>query len=165
MKNKTRNDVKSLTKVGITAALYVVLTLVVAPFSFGAFQFRVSEIFNHLIDFNKRYIWALTIGCAITNMASPLGPIDILVGTSGTLISGLLIYAINKHVSNLKAKLAVSTIIPTVIGMIPIALELHYVLHLPFWLTYGTSMVGEFISCLVGAFLVYGLSKRIDLTK
>ena len=88
------------------------------------FQFRVSEIFNHLIDFNKRYIWALTIGCAITNMASPLGPIDILVGTSGTLISGLLIYAINKHVPNLKAKLAVSTIIPTVVGMIPIALEL-----------------------------------------
>ena len=165
MKNKTRNDVKSLTKVGITAALYVVLTLVVAPFSFGAFQFRVSEIFNHLIDLNKRYIWALTIGCAIANMASPLGPIDILVGTSGTLISGLLIYAINKHVSNLKAKLAVSTIIPTVVGMIPIALELHYVQHLPFWLTYGTSMVGEIISCLVGAFLVYGLSKRIDLTK
>lgn len=165
MKNKTRNDVKSLTKVGITAALYVVLTLVVAPFSFGAFQFRVSDIFNHLIDFNKRYIWALTIGCAIANMASPLGPIDILVGTSGTLISGLLIYAINKHVSNLKAKLAVSTIIPTVVGMIPIALELHYVQHLPFWLTYGTSMVGELISCLVGVFLVYGLSKRIDLTK
>lgn len=165
MDNKARNDIRNLTKVGITAALYVVLTLVVAPFGYGAFQFRVSEIFNHLIDFNKRYIWALTIGCAITNMASPLGPIDILVGTSGTLISGLLIYAINKHVPNVKAKLAVSTIIPTVVGMIPIALELHYVQHLPFWLTYGTSMVGEFISCLVGAFLVYALSKRIDLTK
>ena len=122
-------------------------------------------MFNHLVDFNKRYIWALVIGCAIVNFGSPLGPIDIFVGTFGTFISAVLIYLIAKRFKNLKMKLVVSTIIPTVVGMFPIAIELHYVQHLPFWFTYGTCMAGEFVSCLVGAFIVYFLSKGIDLSK
>lgn len=165
--NKTTEHeaIVSMTKAGVTAALYVVLTFAVAPFSYGAFQFRISEMFNHLIDFNKRYIWALTIGCLITNITSPLGPIDMIVGTLGTLSSGLIIYFITKHIPNLIGKLVVSTIVPTVVGMLPIAIELHIVQHVPFWLTYGTSMIGEFGSCLVGAFITYALAKRIDLTK
>lgn len=98
-------------------------------------------------------------------MGSPLGPIDMLVGTSATFITAVMIYLINKHISNLKMKLVVSTLIPTFIGMLPIALELHYIQHVPFWLTYGTSMLGEFGSCLIGAILVYFLYKRIDLSK
>lgn len=161
----TSTKIMNLTKIGITAALYVVLALFVAPFSYGAIQFRLSEMFNHLVDFNKRYIYALTIGCFIVNMGSPLGPIDMVVGTSATFITAVIIYQINKHVSNLKMKLLVSTLVPTLIGMLPIALELHYIQHLPFWLTYGTAMLGEFGSCLIGAILVYFSSKRIDLSK
>ena len=122
-------------------------------------------MFNHMVDFNRRYIWALTLGCLIVNIQSPLGPIDTIVGTSGTLISGLLVWQINKHFKKLKVKLVVSTIVPTVIGMIPIALELHFIQHVPFWLTYGTSMIGEFIALLIGAFLIKELSKHVDLTK
>ena len=118
-----------------------------------------------MVDFNRRYIWALTLGCLIVNIQSPLGPIDTIVGTSGTLISGLLVWQINKHFKKLKVKLVVSTIVPTVIGMIPIALELHFIQHVPFWLTYGTSMIGEFIALLIGAFLIKELSKHVDLTK
>lgn len=139
--------------------------MLVAPLAYGPFQIRISEMFNHMIDFNKRYIWALTLGCIIVNIQSPLGPIDMVVGTLGTLISGLLIWQINKHISQLKYKLVISTIIPTVIGMIPISLELHYIQHMPFWLTYCTSMTGEFISLVIGAFLVLAVSKHMDLTR
>lgn len=165
MQNKNYSQIQSIAKGGILTALYVAFTMLIAPLAYGPLQFRISEMFNHLVDFNKRYIWALTLGCLITNLQSPLGPIDMIVGTFGTLISGALIWLINKHVDDLKYKLMVSTIIPTFVGMLPIAIELHYVQHLPFLVTYGTSMCGEFISCLVGAFLVYRLSKHIDLTK
>ena len=162
---KNHKEIINLTKIGVTAALYVVLTFVVAPFSYGVFQFRISEMFNHLIDFNKRYIWALTIGCLVTNMTSPLGPIDMVVVVIGTLISGLLIWNINRYVPNLIGKLVISSIIPTVIGMLPVAFELHIIQHVPFWATYGISMVGEFGSCFIGAILTYFLAKRVDLKK
>ena len=154
---KNHKEIINLTKIGVTAALYVVLTFVVAPFSYGVFQFRISEMFNHLIDFNKRCIWALTIGCLVTNIKSPLGPIDMVVGVSGTLISGLLIWNINRYVPNLIGKLVISSIIPTVIGMLPVAFELHIIQHVPFWATYGISMVGEFGSCFIGAILTLSL--------
>ena len=63
--NQKKQSLVSLTKAGIVAALYAALTLVLSPISYGAMQIRLSEIFNNLAVFNKRYIWALTIGCAI----------------------------------------------------------------------------------------------------
>jgi uncharacterized membrane protein len=144
--------------------LYVVITLLISPFGYGAIQFRLSEIFNHLIDFNKIYIWSLILGCAVANMFSPLGIIDMVFGLMGTVLASFGIYFINKHVKNVKAKLVVSTIVPT-ITMFPVAIELMIVNHLPFWATYATCAVGEFVSCAVGAFIVYAISKRIDLTK
>ncbi|MGJ3847732.1 QueT transporter family protein, partial [Levilactobacillus brevis] len=46
----------------LIAALYVVLTTVLSALSFGPFQIRLSEMFNHLVVFNKRYIAAVTLG-------------------------------------------------------------------------------------------------------
>ena len=63
MKKLTLSD---LVKAGVVAAIYVALTLV-NPLSYGAVQFRISEFLNNLAPFNKRYVWALTIGCVIAN--------------------------------------------------------------------------------------------------
>lgn len=49
--------IKTLTVNAIVAALYVVVTLVVAPFGFTNIQFRLSEMFNHLIVFDKKYFF------------------------------------------------------------------------------------------------------------
>jgi uncharacterized membrane protein len=156
---------KEIAKGGVLAALYVVLTMLIAPLAYGPFQIRISEMFNHMIDFNKRYIWALTLGCFISNLQSPLGPVDTIIGTIGTLLTGVLIYAINKNIHSLKKKLVVSTLVPSFIGMLPVAMELYYLQHVPFWATYASTVVGELISLLIGVFLVLALSKRMDLTK
>lgn len=161
-KSKTR--ISGIAKAGLLTALYVMLSLLISPLAYGPFQIRISEMFNHMVDFNKRYIYAITLGCLIVNFQSPLGPIDMIVGTSGTFLCAMTIWLINKHVSSLKCKLVVSTIVPTV-GMFITALELHYLQHIPFWLTYGTCAAGEFISLIIGAFLVKSITKRIDLTK
>lgn len=156
---------KEIAKGGVLAALYVVLTMLIAPLAYGPFQIRISEMFNHMIDFNKRYIWALTLGCFISNLQSPLGPVDTIIGTIGTLLTGVLIYVINKNIHSLKKKLVVSTLVPSFIGMLPVAMELYYLQHVPFWATYASTVVGELISLLIGVFLVLALSKRMDLTK
>lgn len=159
-----KNKGKSIAKVGILAALYVVLTVLFAPLSYGAVQIRLSEMFNHMIDFNKRYIWALILGCALANFASSLGPIDLVFGVLGTTLSSLSIYFINKRVKDIRWKFAVSTIVPTFFTF-TVALELVIVNKLPFWITWGTVAVGELISCLIGIVLVSALNKRFDLSK
>ncbi|MFD1319349.1 QueT transporter family protein [Loigolactobacillus zhaoyuanensis] len=161
---KTRIKTSSLTKIGVIAALYIVITMLVAPWSFGAVQLRFSEMLNHLAIFNKRYIWALTIGCAIVNLFSPLGIIDIIFGTLGTLAMTTISYYVSRHLKHLAAKLAASTIICT-IAMWSVALELHIVSKLPFWPTYFSVALGELFSLVIGALLFYVLAKRIDLTE
>ena len=61
--SNTQSKVANLAKAGVVAGLYVAITLLLAPFSFGAVQLRLSELFNNLSVFNKRYIWAVTLGC------------------------------------------------------------------------------------------------------
>ena len=62
--------VKTLATSGIIAALYVAVTLLVAPFGFTNVQFRLSEMFNHLVVFNKKFIFAIVLGVFVANLFS-----------------------------------------------------------------------------------------------
>lgn len=83
------NTVKRLVKTAIIAALYAVITLVLAPISYGPIQFRVSEIMVLLAFFDPFYIVGLTLGCFIANILGPNGLADIIFGTLATFISVL----------------------------------------------------------------------------
>ncbi|WP_057756121.1 QueT transporter family protein [Weissella kandleri] len=163
METKQRS-VYELTLISIVAALYVVVTWLVAPFAYGQFQLRLSEGLNHLTIFNKRYIWALSLGVLIANLASPLGAIDIAFGTLGTLAMTSVSYWLTRHVDTVWKKLVISTVVDAVM-MWTVALEQVVVFKLPFWLSYGWLALGELASLVLGAILIGILSKRIDLTK
>src|SRR5699024_11628735 len=45
-----------LTKIALLTSLYVVVTIMLAPISFGAIQLRSAEMFNFLALYNKRYV-------------------------------------------------------------------------------------------------------------
>src|SRR5574344_405082 len=80
----------------IVAAFYFVLTIACAPFSFGLINFRISEILMLLCFFRKDYIIGIAIGCMLSNLAMSgtmlggLGWVDMLIGSSATLIAGLI---------------------------------------------------------------------------
>ena len=52
----------------LIAALYFVVTATVAPFGFTMIQFRLSEAFNHLIVYNKRYFLGIVLGVFLSNL-------------------------------------------------------------------------------------------------
>src|SRR5699024_5174293 len=54
-----------LTLTGIVAALYVAVTLVLYAISFGAIQLRLSEMFNYLALFYKRYVVSIKFAVVI----------------------------------------------------------------------------------------------------
>lgn len=60
------------------AAVYVVLTLVFAPLSFGEVQIRFSEALTVLPFFTPAAIPGLFVGCIIANLLGGAIPVDII---------------------------------------------------------------------------------------
>ncbi len=94
-------NIKKLTKTAIIAALYCVLTLTLAPISFGILQLRVSEVLTVLPKFSKSSIWGLTLGCLLSNyigmmFMSTAGVIDVVFGTLATLLAAICSYSVRK---------------------------------------------------------------------
>ena len=65
---------------GIIAALYVVLTLVFAPISFGAMQVRVAEVMTILPLFTPAAIPGLFVGCLLANIIGGAIIWDVVLG-------------------------------------------------------------------------------------
>ncbi|MEG2893237.1 MAG: QueT transporter family protein [Clostridium sp.] len=112
--NIKKISVTNLVKVSVIAALYVVLTMAVAPISYGSIQFRISEVLNLLVFFNPIYGISLIIGCALSNMFSPFGIYDVVFGTLSTAIS---VYFIAKSKNLFVASLWPSLFIPIIVGI------------------------------------------------
>lgn len=83
------NKTKTLAAAAIVAAAYAVLTMVLAPISYGAIQCRVSEALCILPYFIPGTAWGLFIGCAIANIMTG-NIIDIIFGSLTTLAAALL---------------------------------------------------------------------------
>lgn len=89
-----KTNVKNLAFAGIIACLYVILTLVpgLSALSFGPVQFRVAEALAVLPVFSPWAIAGLTVGCAISNLASPMLALDLPLGTLATFLAALCTY-------------------------------------------------------------------------
>lgn len=155
---------RDIASAAIVAALYVVITLMLQPLSFGVMQLRLSELFNHLAAFNRRYIFAVTLGVLIVNIFSPLGPIDMVFGTIGTLIGTTLTYYLARNIDNLWIKFTIATICQMP-GMFLVALEMNLAAKLPIFPTYWFLALGEIASMVIGAVVIYLLSKKINFSK
>ena len=153
--------VKFLAASGIIAARYIAVTMLVAPFGFTEVQFRVSEIFNHLVAFNPRFAVGIIMGVFISNLFSPLGAYDLVFGVGQTMITLGLLIVICKFVQNIWARLIINTFLFTC-TMFIIAFELNLALELPFLWTWLTVAAGEFVVLAVGAPIMYMLNKRLN---
>ena len=101
MKINTRN----LITAAVVGALYAVLTMVLAPISYGALQFRVSEVLCILPFFMPSTAWGLFVGCIVANLMSTAGVLDVVFGSLATLITCLCIAWCGKKGNTLKARL------------------------------------------------------------
>lgn len=158
-------NIKTLVGNGILAALYIAVSMLIQPFGFTQVQFRVSEMFNHLVVFNKKYIFGMVLGVFLTNLLfSPMVVYDLIFGVGQTIISLLITIACCRFIKNIWARMAVNTLVFT-ITMFLIALELHLAFGLPFMFTWLTTAIGEFVVMAIGMPLMYVLNKRVNLEK
>ncbi|WP_010631672.1 QueT transporter family protein [Sporolactobacillus vineae] len=151
----------------IVAAIYVVLTLIVQPIAFYALQFRISEMLNHLVVFNKKYFFGIVCGVFIANLFSPLMAFDLVFGTGQSILSLLITIICTKLVKSIKWRMVINVASFTFMMWI-IALELQLAGiagKVPFMVNWLTIAAGEFIVLVIGALIFYAVNKRINLAK
>ncbi|MPW24981.1 QueT transporter family protein [Alkalibaculum sp. M08DMB] len=137
------NKVLFLAKAGIIAALYTVITLLIIPLSYGGMQVRISEALTILPFFTSAAVPGLFVGCLLANLfGSPLGLIDIVLGSLSTLLAAFI-------TSKIKNKLLVP--LPSILVN---ALVIPYVLWIALGIPYFVSV---FYVGLGQAIAVYGL--------
>lgn len=167
-------DTQGLVKAGLVTALYIVITMFVAPVAFGPIQFRISEGLNFMGLYNKRYIASITLGVMIVN-AIQSTIVDVVVGSFHTLVSLILAryladLAVKAFRQRFKNPMALRYIVMTLVftfTMFIIAIMLMYMGFADFfWETYLFLALSEFIVMTIGGLIMYYLiAPRIDFNK
>ncbi len=152
MKNK---KTAFLVQAAAIAAIYVVLTLIFAPLSYGEIQVRVSEALTILPFFTPAAVPGLFIGCLIANIFGGAILPDIIFGSIATLLGAAGSYLVRNN----KYLVPLPPIISNMI-IVPLVLRFAYMVPLPVPLMMLTVGIGEVISCgVLGMILLIALEK------
>ncbi len=168
--NQKKLSVHSLVRCAVIAAVYVVVCLVLAPFSYGAVQVRVAEALCLLPVFGAEYIVGVTLGCLLANLLGST-VIDVVFGTLATLLACLVTYKLRDV--RVKGLAIPASLPPVVFNMIIVG-----AFEITFFFSDGaptaalavfnavTVGIGELISCtILGVALVKLIESNENLKK
>ncbi len=157
---KRKNQTALLISQGAAiAALYVALTMIFAPISFGAVQVRVAEALTILPLFTPVAIPGLFVGCVLANILGGAIVWDVVFGSLATLIGAALGYVLRKNrwLVPIPA-VAANTVI------IPLVLRYGYGIDMPLYLIMLYVAIGEVVGYyLLGEMLATVLLKRKEI--
>ncbi len=120
-------NTKKIVRAAVIAGLYIVITYLLAPISFGPLQFRASEALTVLPIIYPEAIPGLFIGVLFANIFGGLGLIDIVGGSLVTLIAAYFTY---RYRDNIFAYLS-----PILFNGFLISIYLHLLFGIPYWIT------------------------------
>ena len=96
MKNQNKS-VYFMTHAAAVAAIYIVLTMVFQPISFGPVQFPVSEALCILPFFTPAAVPGLFVGCLLSNLFCGAAALDVIFGSLATLIGAVGSYLLRHN--------------------------------------------------------------------
>ena len=151
-----KSNTAFLSQAAMIAAVYVVLTYVFAPFSFGEIQVRIAEALTILPVFTPAAVPGLFIGCLIRNILGGAILPDIIFGSIATLLGAFFTY---KLFGNRPLLAPLPPIIANTL-IVPFVLRFGYGVALPIPFMMLTVGIGEVLSCgVLGLVLYYALKK------
>ncbi len=85
-------SVRDMARAAVIAAAYAALSLLSSFFglAYGPVQLRLSEALTLLPKKYPSAIWGVFLGCLLTNILSPYGLLDMILGSAATLLAALL---------------------------------------------------------------------------
>lgn len=141
-KKKSKSKGELAAKTAAIAAVYVAITIIAAPASYGVMQVRVSEALTILPVFTPLAIPGLFIGCIIANFLSPAGIADVIAGSLATLIAASGTYVLRK-------RRAAAMLCPVVSNGIIVGSMLRFVagINISLWASILWVSAGEALAC------------------
>lgn len=154
-----KNKVSVLSQAAMIAALYVALTYVFQPISFGEVQVRFAEALTILPVFTSAAVPGLYVGCLLGNLLGGAVLPDVVFGSLATLLGAVGTRLLRK------AHPVLAVVPPIVSNMliVPFVLRYAYQVPLPIPLMMLSVGVGEVLSCgVLGLLLHSALQKQKD---
>ena len=148
---------KYLAEAAVIAAIYALLTFVLAPISYGAVQVRISEALTVLPFFTPAAVPGLFVGCIAANIMSPYRLADLIFGSAASLIGAIGSYLLRK-------KPLLVPLAPVISNGIIVGAMLYYVYEVPLPLIVQMLYValGEVVACYA---IGYPLMKYLNKYK
>ncbi len=143
-------NTKELVLQAMIAALYVAITFAFQGVAFGSEQFRASEMLLILVLVHPKNMVGIVLGTLLSNGFSPVGIVDVVVGTFATYLSLVIMTKLKNR--------WLQYLVPSVINGIIIGLMLNVMFDLPLVITMFTVFASE----LIVTFVPWGIfGKRI----
>lgn len=139
-------NTKHITQSAAICAVYIALSWIFAPISFGhnLFQMRISEVMTVLPLYTPAAIPGLFLGCALSNMLiGGLGIIDLVFGSLATLSAAVCTYLMRR-----KPK-SISLLPPVIINAVVVGAYLNYLIspEINILINMGWVLLGQAVSC------------------
>ncbi len=163
-----KTDTLTFVRIAMIAAIYTVVSLALAPISYGNIQVRIAEALTILPLLYKPSIYGVTLGCFLTNLlgafmgVNPTGFIDAIIGTLATFLAAECTYMLKDK--TVKGFPLWSVLMPVIFNFFFVGAELA-VLYFEGNVVLGTLImgsevaVGELISVILGWLLLKPLGK------
>ena len=135
---------------GVVGALYVVLSLLLAPFAFGPVQFRLGEVLKPLVIRYPATIPAFAVGVGLVNLFSPLsGGLELILMPAVNLAGGVLCWVVARRLGGPFGTYVASTLFALVISA-GVATVLHFAAGLSYLVAFGSVALSELVLLLAG---------------
>lgn len=169
---QTHSRTRTLVINALVAAIYVVLSYFPGVFNLasGAIQFRLSEALNHLVAFNRKYLYGVVIGVVIYNaLFSPMGWLDVLFGGGQSLLGlGVVALAAGHLPKTWQRQLL--TVCTMSLTMFLIWIEIVLTGHMAWFggaslLTLGELVLSELVIMLLSWPIMYVIDRAVHFNK
>ncbi len=148
---------KQITRAAMVAGFYAVLTIVLAPISYGAVQVRVADALAVLPYIFPETAVGLFVGCIIANMIAGYGVLDIVFGSLSTLVAGVLTALMpNKWLAPLP---------PVIIVALIVGWYLSILLNVPTLACMAYIAIGGLIACYGLGMIILLVFERKGVTR
>lgn len=146
-----------LAEIGVVAALYAAVTMVLNPLSYGPLQLRVAEMLKPLVIWEPHLIPAFVIGNFLSNLASPFaGPWELIFMPAANLVGAVLCRAAGRRSPAAGALLYAVVIAAAVSLLLSVLLRLRFVFILP------GLLASEVILLLLGVPAMQALRRALE---
>ena len=157
---KAPYSARGLAMGGMVAAIYVVLTLIFQPISFGAIQFRIAEVMTLMPIMTPYAVPGLFVGCLLANWLGGGIWFDVALGSIATLLAAIC-------TRKCREKPPLAAIFPTIFNGLIVGPVVYFAyvrapgdpVSVPTLLfNMGTVAFGELVVCYaLGLPMIYGL--------